>query len=662
MIKKMAIYFFVFIFSFQLWALECKQQLAVNKSQRYDCHVKTEKGLKNFHVLKLNGSFQEISHDHFYLMAPEVSTGVVAGVLERLNGASESVTGFKRQILGQLLECFSKNLTNSVTIEFLEGLQESAKGYFYRYQELGLEPVFTVEDIILAGLSTEMGNLFDGIKERFESDKLGAANEVLNQCGINVPAVVLTGILGSILVLGPKFKGGCLGFVVPKEMSESELGLIHARNFDSDFIRFWNHHPVLVLVEEPGHLKYMATGSAGVIFPAGISGVNEAGISVSLHQMSTTKVNLSIQDRNGFIAPFLQQVVLREARSIDEAINIVKNAGRFASWTILISDAKTGESASIEFSGERVQVSQREKQKPLGQTNHFLGSQMQDQFFYYSVPKFFETHSRMEVISKAFYQMKTPVHLEWAIDQLASHEDYYAGLKSFGRTAVKAYNVMSTISLPEKNQMWFTVGEKNPAAHSTFVGVQVDWNNLNFELIGSKRTRAYENKPNWEESLSHFINARELYHLNKPFDALKELEQAQQLAMKDGIYEIPYHFMTARVWQSVGGDFMAHDKLFEIWNNHRDALKTYMKYWVPYLIARNIEVSDLRYDFKLRKDRDSLLEIAQKEARKLKQEFQHRDLDQVLDDIEVLLKIKHPQGTTAFDVPKLKSLDFITIE
>src|SRR3546814_14327234 len=59
-----------------------------------------------------------------------------------------------------------------------------------------------------------------------------------------------------------------------------------------------------------------------LIYPGGISGLNDAGLAASLHQMSTTELESGFLTGTGDIAPFTQQRMLREAASIDEAVEI----------------------------------------------------------------------------------------------------------------------------------------------------------------------------------------------------------------------------------------------------------------------------------------------------------------------------------------------------
>src|SRR3546814_16380357 len=71
----------------------------------------------------------------------------------------------------------------------------------------------------------------------------------------------------------------CTGFAVPAGLGKDGRHL-HARNLDADLYN-WNTAPVLSLLDETAdHLgwhKYAAFGTAGLLYPGGVSGPNELG-------------------------------------------------------------------------------------------------------------------------------------------------------------------------------------------------------------------------------------------------------------------------------------------------------------------------------------------------------------------------------------------------
>ena len=426
--------------------------------------------------------------------------------------------------------------------------------------------------------------------------------------------------------------------------------MYHARNLDADLMKSWNSAPTLFLVEEPGMIRYSAMASAGDVYPGGISGLNEKGVSVSLHQMSTQKFRTRFQGRRGVLAPYLQQRILREASNLDEAIALIKSTGHFGAWTSLIADAKTGEIASVEFSGKRVQVARRFQNQSMGQTNHFLGSAMGDQFFTYNFNKQLESESRLQVInselSRALEERRqggNPIDIEWVVDHLAGHQDAFEGFRSFGRTATKAYTVMSTIVNAAKNEVWLTLGERLPASHSQFLGFTIRWQDLHAQPLTTTRVKRFESIPNWENSLSKYVQAFIQYEEGNYEKTIEELSNAIQLAALDGITEYPYHFMRARVLAAMNRHEESSVDWEFLWNN-RNQLHSYGQALVG-LYSTLPNPGNVQALIRLHESKQLL--------RKLQATQPHFDLIKKLEIIEELREDKKPE---------MPELEFVTVE
>ena len=107
------------------------------------------------------------------------------------------------------------------------------------------------------------------------------------------------------------------------------------------------------------------------------------------------------------IAPFVQQRILREAGSLEEAVAIVQAAQPFSAWTIFCSDAAAGRARRIEFNGEAIRVG------PVAEATdradrHFLHPDLvehlfddHDAHFTPTFGKWLETRSRFAMVEQA---------------------------------------------------------------------------------------------------------------------------------------------------------------------------------------------------------------------------------------------------------------------
>ncbi|HAR41670.1 MAG TPA: hypothetical protein DCS07_03430 [Bdellovibrionales bacterium] len=625
---------------------ECREVLRVNQSVRKDCSVTTDLGTKVLHVLELRGDFAQISYDQGYLLAEQVEGGILSETLSRIEkGLGNS------PLKNAIFECYLRRIKNSVSKEFLRGVKGLSRGVTDRYRELGLKRKYTDEEVLAASLGVELSNVAEGLSRNMEEDPGQTLANFTASCGLTLPLEGAMDLIKGVAQVSLKLKRGCLGFIVSGELTGGN-GMYHARNLDADLMKSWNSAPTLFLIEEPGFLRYSAMASAGDVYPGGVSGLNENGLSVSLHQMSTQKYRSHFLGRRGVMAPYLQQRILREARNLDEAIQLISSTGHFGAWTSLVADARTGEVASVEFSGKRVQVARRVQNEALGQTNHFLGSEMNEQFFTYNYNKQLESESRLQVIDSelalALELKRTQnrvVEIDWVVDHLAGHQDAFEGFRSFGRTATKAYTVMSTVVNGARNEVWLTLGERLPASHSNFVGFRVDWTQLQAIPLQTTRVSRFDSMPNWERSLGKYVQAFVEYEEGRNDQAVSELSEAIRLASLDYVTEYPYYYMRARVlgelnqWQEASKDWEF------LWSN-REELHQYGKALVG--LFSSIAGRELAPQIKAHR-----LDTSAWLLTDLQGKTPHFDLEKKLEMIREL-----QDGKT----PKLPAVEFVTVE
>ena len=610
---------------------------------RYDCQV----GEKKIHFLRLEGHNSQINYAHGRLLAKES----VQGSLKEIHGSMEKdlKTGslLSRELKKSIVECYSTRIQNSVSREFIDGT-----GSFYQglQDALGSRNPFSRKDVLTSATAIELSIAAEGLMRRLEEDKIGTIAEMATVCGIRLSLNQIDDLLRELQFIG-KMKLGCLGFVSPSGETR-ESSLVHGRNFDANLVESWNKAPTVFLIHEPGYYRYVAAASAGVIFPGGISGLNEMGISASLHEMSTTHYKTSHSGRSGEIAPFLQQRILREAANLDEAIALIKRTKHFGAWTILLADSKNDDVASIEISGDRVQVARRSQNSPMGQSNHFLGDQMWNQFFTYSFGKNLESLSRLRVVERALHEDRGGIDIDWAIDHLAGHEDAFEGLRAFGRTAVKAYNVMSTIMIPNRSQIWLSIGDRMPAAHSYFAGFQINFRSMSFEPLEERRTQQYSDIPNWEESLSVYVQARLAYEAGNKNESYRLLRQAQQLALEDHIDETTYRYVVARLLLEMGFPELALSHFDALWSQ-RDTLHGHKRALIGLYSARAaLELPKEKMKQRKQKSREQL-SYAKDIFTKMERSARHFDLRAKLSQIS---KIQNGSKT------EMPAIDFVTVE
>lgn len=187
-------------------------------------------------------------------------------------------------------------------------------------------PRFTRQQAFDAVVAIELDNLADGIQRRLgmPSTRLAAVAEALALCARGDPDPAVRALIAgppeaaaphvadaTASLIHPDHRTGfaCTGFTC-QAAGPADGRHLHARNLDADLCN-WNIGSTLFLIDEteghPGWHRYVAFGTAGLIYPGGISGLNDAGIAVSLHQLSTTRYRSSFgAGERADIAPFVQ--------------------------------------------------------------------------------------------------------------------------------------------------------------------------------------------------------------------------------------------------------------------------------------------------------------------------------------------------------------------
>jgi len=591
-----------------------------------------------FYLLKQRGAYADIIYDHGRLLAQEIEDGAFPEIIDTIARGINQGSGLLRRISAAVYRCYSDRVLANVSAEFQQAIEGLADGYID-----GLaNPRFTRLNVRDALIAIEVGNLVEGLGRILQIRGVRALQlasllppilhylddedaKAYLQRAEQEPEVqravadALTGMTGP----NSRIDFACTGFSVPAAMTHDGRH-IHARNLDADLYN-WNKAPVLFLIDETagqaGWHKYAAFGTAGLIYPGGISGLNDAGIGVALHQMSTTEYDSDFLFGRGDIAPFVQQRILREAATLDEAADLVRDSKHFAAWTIFCSDARSGRCRRIEVTGERVRVGPVES-GPVAQSNHFFHPDLverhfdeDDAHFTPSFAKWLDTRARFDSTQDALNREKGKARidvqwaierqsssLDWPLDQLRRAQDkampIFSGERAFVRVPRKVYGQLGSIVVGDpqrragRDEVWMTSGDVLPTPHSSFIGWQVDWPGFALAPVAQeplRRTRQYldSDRTNWQDSLPLYVQAR--LAVARPRDGQGALLQRQptaeedrrnhakaealltgaiNLAAKDRIVEVPYHKMRARMRHAVGEDLKAKadwDLLRDIW-------------------------------------------------------------------------------------------------
>ena len=114
-------------------------------------------------------------------------------------------------------------------------------------------------------------------------------------------------------------------------------------------------------------LRHAAFSADGIPF-GGVTGVNEKGIAVAVHQ------NFS-KDAGSNAGPmlFIGELILRQANTLEDAVEILRQNRPGQLWTFILSDLRRGQVLAIEASTRHFEIRGMEGEF-FAQSNHLLGS------------------------------------------------------------------------------------------------------------------------------------------------------------------------------------------------------------------------------------------------------------------------------------------------
>ncbi len=170
----------------------------------------------------------------------------------------------------------------------------------------------------------------------------------------------------------PKNEIMSFGCTSVAKISDNEF--FYGRNLDFEALGVWDHYPMMTVhLSEPEEnvLSYLALGSHGVFF-GGITGINEKGIFLALHENTTNQMTFS-----GIPTLLIGDKLLQTASTIEEAIAFLKQYRPGPVWTFVIGSLEEKTIRAVEVSKNFFHVRKIEDSS-FAQTNHLSGAQLKE--------------------------------------------------------------------------------------------------------------------------------------------------------------------------------------------------------------------------------------------------------------------------------------------
>lgn len=254
--------------------------------------------------------------------------------------------------------------------------------------------------------------------------------------------------------------------------AENQAGnFFYGRNLDFAGVNLWDKHPTIIRVfpENSSEKKHLVIGADGLLF-GGITGVNEKGITVAIHQNYT-----SDRSMEGIPMIYLGEMVLRNAENLDEALEILEKHRPSVLWTMVLTDLTLGQAVAVETSQNRFQV-----------------RWMQDEFFVQTNHSMHEQNKAIEAITlgtklNSIQRMKTAFELllknndqmdEKTIAEILSYQRDPEGYFSAYDDILKAHTIQSILFAPQLEDLGklYLSAERSPTSGGAYF--EFDLNSL----------------------------------------------------------------------------------------------------------------------------------------------------------------------------------------
>ncbi len=165
---------------------------------------------------------------------------------------------------------------------------------------------------------------------------------------------------------------GCSGFAAWGEYTENG-DLWVARNFDWEAGEIFDREKCVLYVWPDDGIPYVHVAWAGMA--GAVTGMNAAGISVHINAARTDETRFG---EVGTPVSMLVKRVLEQARTIEQAHEIIRDAKVFVSDSYLVASRDEKRAVVIEKSPLHCALREPVKQGVILQTNHFLGEAWKD--------------------------------------------------------------------------------------------------------------------------------------------------------------------------------------------------------------------------------------------------------------------------------------------
>ena len=259
---------------------------------------------------------------------------------------------------------------------------------------------------------------------------------------------------------------GCSAFVAFDHGATAAPFFLHARNLDYIGGDLWSGAPAVIEYVPGDGQRYVSVTSLG-IDTAGVTAMNEAGLTLSLNMNYSTAVSTG-----GTPVVAIGHEVLRRARSLKEAVEILNRFPRSAGWSFLVASHRERNAVVVECDATSLSV-RAAKAGRIVATNHFHDPQLRRYEYWTTKGRGIDSQSRYERIHRLLEDHEGTLTVSRTMEILSDTHDLSLGReRAFGFVPCQVHTVASVIFEPLDNRVYVANGPA-PVSESDFAGFEV---------------------------------------------------------------------------------------------------------------------------------------------------------------------------------------------
>ncbi len=258
--------------------------------------------------------------------------------------------------------------------------------------------------------------------------------------------------------------GGCSSIVALQEASKTGR-LIHAKNQDYEGAGHWDrHHTVTLCAPESGH-RHIKVTTAGLIKANFCA--NDQGLTIGGHFLFSLGARI---EGTGYTA--LENRLIREASSLDEAVEIIRNTARSGSFAFVLTSWKENRAVVVECNSEEIAIRHpiegRLTMSNVATANETMAAKdilMLIGSAQNPIARATRLQDRLAECDK--------LDIADLVGTLSDHVDPAAKCKrALGNVLAQPLTVTSAACDPENGRLWVATG-KAPVSNNSYVGLKI---------------------------------------------------------------------------------------------------------------------------------------------------------------------------------------------